>query len=134
MKTDIAISITQSLRTLLNGPSDPVMAVKMRDKIAEKLEPMIAKISERKTVHEWLTSQKVPSTEMGKPLCLLRRLRIAMDRYQRYEDALHELIQATDCTRFQLTIIDEALEAHKDEIPSESNDVFRNAGGQSPAS
>lgn len=37
-----------------------------------------AKLSERKTVHEWLNGKGVPDKEHGKPLCLLRRLAIAL--------------------------------------------------------
>ncbi len=37
-----------------------------------------AKLSERKTVHEWLNLKGVPREEMGKPICLLRRLAIAL--------------------------------------------------------
>jgi hypothetical protein len=40
------------------------------------------KLSERKTVHQWLNMLNVPSEENGKPLCLLRRLSIAL-----FEDA-----------------------------------------------
>jgi hypothetical protein len=39
-----------------------------------------AKLSERKTVHEWLNDANIPREEFGKPICLLRRLRIAIDR------------------------------------------------------
>lgn len=39
-----------------------------------------AKLSERKTVHEWLNDVGIPREEFGKPICLLRRLRIAVDR------------------------------------------------------
>jgi len=37
-----------------------------------------AKLAERKTVHEWLNMADVPQTELGKPICLLRRLAIAL--------------------------------------------------------
>lgn len=37
-------------------------------------------LSERKTVHEWLTQVGIPSQESGKPICLLRRLSITCDR------------------------------------------------------
>ena len=40
------------------------------------------KISERKTVHEWLNAQGTPREENGKPLCLLRRLSIALNIHQ----------------------------------------------------
>ena len=39
-----------------------------------------AKLSERKTVHEWLNAVGIPSQENGKQICLLRRLRMACDR------------------------------------------------------
>lgn len=38
------------------------------------------KISERKTVHQWLNEASIPHEEFGKPICLLRRLRITIDR------------------------------------------------------
>jgi hypothetical protein len=38
-----------------------------------------AKLSERKTVHEWLNAKGIPSEEFGKPICLLRRLSIAIN-------------------------------------------------------
>ena len=38
-----------------------------------------SRLSERKTVHCWLNDQGVPKEEYGKPLCLLRRLAIALD-------------------------------------------------------
>lgn len=38
------------------------------------------KLGERKTVHEWLNKAGIPKEEMGKPICLLRRLRIAVDQ------------------------------------------------------
>lgn len=37
------------------------------------------KLSERKTVHEWLNACGVAREERGKPLCLLRRLQIVCD-------------------------------------------------------
>lgn len=40
---------------------------------------MLAKLSERKTVHEWLNRLAIPVKEDGKDICLLRRLRIALD-------------------------------------------------------
>lgn len=42
-------------------------------------EEAAAKLSERKTVHEWLNAKGVPATENGKPICLLRRLAIALE-------------------------------------------------------
>lgn len=38
-----------------------------------------AKLSERKTVHNWLNGKGVPREEFGKPICLLRRLSIALE-------------------------------------------------------
>jgi hypothetical protein len=40
-----------------------------------------AKLSERKTVHEWLNALHIPTEENGKALCLLRRLRITCDLF-----------------------------------------------------
>lgn len=38
------------------------------------------KLSERKTVHQWLNYRGAPSMEAtGKPMCLLRRLAVALD-------------------------------------------------------
>lgn len=37
-----------------------------------------AKLSERKTVHQWLDQKGIPQEENGKPVCLLRRLAIAL--------------------------------------------------------
>jgi hypothetical protein len=47
--------------------------------LADKLAAASAKLSERKTVHEWLNAKGTPREENGKPLCLLRRLAIALD-------------------------------------------------------
>lgn len=47
-----------------------------------------AKLSERKTVHEWLNNSGVPEREDGRPLCLLRRLRIAIDKLDERKEAL----------------------------------------------
>ena len=39
-----------------------------------------AKISERKTVHEWLNIKGIPQVEAtGKRMCLLRRLAVALE-------------------------------------------------------
>ena len=79
-------------------------------------EEIEAKLSERKTVHEWLTANGVPSEEMGKPICLLRRLRITLDEYagmkKRIEDAheaLNRIYHTTDCTTMQMEIIREVM-------------------------
>lgn len=47
------------------------------------LAEIVAKLSERKTVHEWLNAAGIPLAEKGEPICLLRRLRIACDRLTR---------------------------------------------------
>lgn len=44
-----------------------------------QLARMKAKLSERKTVHQWLNTKGTPTHENGKPLCLLRRLAIALN-------------------------------------------------------
>ncbi len=72
-------------------------------------EEIEAKLSERKTVHEWLTANEVPSEEMGKPICLLRRLRITLDQYAGMKDALNRIYHTTDCTTMQMEIIREVL-------------------------
>lgn len=45
----------------------------------EWFRPYLAKLSERKTVHEWLNMKGIPThEETGKPMCLLRRLSVAL--------------------------------------------------------
>lgn len=61
-----------------------------------------AKLSERKTVHEWLNTIKVPSEEMGKPVCLLRRLRILVDEYDRLTGIVDNLQQENHGLRLAL--------------------------------
>jgi hypothetical protein len=58
--------------------------ISMRDALTEAS----AKMSERKTVHEWLNAQGIPAEEGGVPLCLLRRLRIALDYITALRDSL----------------------------------------------
>lgn len=48
-------------------------------------EEMEAKLSERKTVHEWLNRVNIPKEENGEPICLLRRMSIACDRLRLLE-------------------------------------------------
>ncbi len=48
-----------------------------------------AKLSERKTVHEWLNQAGIPLEENGKPICLLRRLRITVDLLNEMKNTLH---------------------------------------------
>lgn len=38
-----------------------------------------AQLAERKTVHGWLDLKGIPKEEFGKPICLLRRLAIALE-------------------------------------------------------
>jgi len=52
------------------------------DQLRADLAKANAQLSERKTVHEWLNTKSIPTTEYGKPICLLRRLRIALDTWQ----------------------------------------------------
>ncbi len=47
--------------------------------LAEERDAANAKLSERKTVHEWLNAKGTPMEENGRLLCLLRRLAIALD-------------------------------------------------------
>lgn len=45
----------------------------------EQLELARAKLSERKTVHQWLNAKSIPTHETtGKRMCLLRRLAVAL--------------------------------------------------------
>lgn len=45
----------------------------------EMIESVVAKIGERKTVHEWMNQIGIPDTEeCGAPMCLLRRLAVAL--------------------------------------------------------
>jgi hypothetical protein len=46
-----------------------------------------AKLSERATVHAWLDSLDIPKEEQGNTICLLRRLRIALDNLGEYKAA-----------------------------------------------
>lgn len=83
-----------------------------------------AKLSERKTVHEWLNANGIPSNELGKPICLLRRLRIALDQLaemkadKRRLDWIEEHVNAFEI-RFRKT------ERTCDSINSESGVVIR---------
>jgi hypothetical protein len=68
----------------LRCPSCYEQSLKLSSKSREKIHAQTkAKLSERKTVHEWLTAAGIPSEERGKPLCLLRRLRITVERYRK---------------------------------------------------
>lgn len=49
------------------------------------IERWAAKISERKTVHEWLNQLGIEREENGRQLCLLRRLSILCDAYRFYK-------------------------------------------------
>ena len=48
-------------------------------KMRKEIKKANAKLEERKTVHEWLNSKGTPKIELGKPICLLRRLAIALE-------------------------------------------------------
>lgn len=54
----------------------------------ERLARLEAHESERKTVHEWLNDLGIPKEEFGKPICLLRRLRITCDLFRELEGPL----------------------------------------------
>lgn len=47
-------------------------------KLQEHARAVESRLSERKTVHEWLNAKGTPREENGRPLCLLRRLAIAL--------------------------------------------------------
>jgi len=47
-------------------------------RLQEHARSVESKLSERKTVHEWLNAKGIPREENGNPLCLLRRLAIAL--------------------------------------------------------
>jgi len=53
-----------------------------------------ARMSERKSVHQWLTAQNIPEEENGKRICLLRRLRITLDRLAETENEVEGLKEA----------------------------------------
>ena len=56
--------------------------IAIRNKVqshALAIEALSAKLGERKTVHEWLNQKNIPCyEETGKPMCLLRRLAVAL--------------------------------------------------------
>ena len=52
-----------------------------RNKLLDRIAVMEVKLSERKTVHQWLNGLGIPKEEFEKPICLLRRLRILCDKY-----------------------------------------------------
>ena len=55
----------------------------IRDKVqsfSSQIDGIAAKLDERKTVHEWLNQKGIPKEELtGKPMCLLRRLAVALE-------------------------------------------------------
>ena len=61
-------------------------------RIQEMLAETDAQLSERKTVHEWLTALNIPGKEAGAEICLLRRLRIACDQLAE-RDALRAALE-----------------------------------------
>lgn len=68
--------VTRLKRWIADNPEAQSELVK---DIADERDAAKAKLSERKTVHQWLNSKGTPQEENGKPLCLLRRLAIALD-------------------------------------------------------
>lgn len=48
-----------------------------------------AKLSERKTVHQWLNVIGIAREENGKPLCLLRRLSLALGISEPFQPGEH---------------------------------------------
>lgn len=73
---------TESLMSYPQGrdahyPNATVLAEIYR-RTRSELKKSNAKLSERKTVHGWLNDKAVVKEEAGKPLCLLRRLAIAL--------------------------------------------------------
>lgn len=56
--------------------------------LRDALQEAQTKLSERKTVHEWLNACGIAREENGKPICLLRRLRIACNHL--YKMSIHE--------------------------------------------
>lgn len=52
------------------------------------------KLTERKTVHQWLNTRGTPSIEAtGKPMCLLRRLAVALDVAPHHAPTLKESLR-----------------------------------------
>ena len=74
------------LRKLMDMPEEkrPFEVQPILDEVAKRH----ARMSERKSVHQWLTAQNIPEEENGKRICLLRRLRITLDRLSETEHAL----------------------------------------------
>lgn len=85
----------------------------MKDKVYKDGE-VEAKLSERKTVHEWLNSLNISSEEFGKQICLLRRLRILCDKFVEYEDAFNQLWHYSDCTEGQMELINKVCPQTED--------------------
>ncbi len=71
------------------NPSAILGKIKFRNNERIKYE---AHESERNTVHQWLNDCSIPREELGKPICLLRRLRIACDRIA--DSARHDSTEA----------------------------------------
>ena len=88
--------------------------------LAAQRDSYAAKISERKTVHQWLNAKGVPREEAGKPICLLRRLAIALgvhddaqplemsDVRWEYEDQLPEMSDDEFAAIFKASRVDGA--------------------------
>jgi len=55
------------------------------DDLNKRFIEIYAKHTQRKTIHEMLNDAGIPREEGGKPLCLLRRIRILLDKYMELE-------------------------------------------------
>jgi len=67
------------------------------EQLTKDLQRATAALSERKTVHEWLNILGIPTKEeTGKPMCLLRRLSVALSisAISSGKEALQELAEA----------------------------------------
>lgn len=86
--------------------------------LAAQRDSYAAKISERKTVHQWLNAKGVPQEEAGKPMGLLRRLAIALSVHDgvrplemsdvrwEYEDQLPEMSDDEFAAIFKASRVD----------------------------
>lgn len=69
------------------------------EELQNRLSTVEAHESERKTVHEWLNDLKIPKEELGKKICLLRRLAILRDKHS-------TLLKASEGLEKALKLID----------------------------
>lgn len=74
------IEFIKEITSVLKQKNNEIRLWKSRyDEMKEHAYNQDAKISERKTVHQWLNDKGVTSEENGKPICLLRRLAIVLN-------------------------------------------------------